>query len=180
MDWPLSLRIAAVVVLDAVLLFGLLAIPLGLSGNFIILGAALVTALLTRFALIGWVALVVMTGSTILGEVVESLLGSLMARRYGATKWGMSGAFFGAWGGALLGGAIGAALGSLILPLVGTLIGSFIGTAAGAILMEVGRGSTRGDGMRAGYGAFLGKTLASAFKLAIGIAMVVYIAIRVH
>jgi uncharacterized protein YqgC (DUF456 family) len=180
MNWMLIPKIAGIILLDLVLLAGLFAIPLGLSGNFIILGAALIVAVIGKFQMIGWLALLLMAVAVIVGEIVESFLGSLMARRYGATGWGMSGAFLGGWGGAILGGAVGAALGTLALPVIGTLIGSFLGTAAGAVILELSRGSDSEKGFRAGMGAFVGKVLASSFKIAIGIAMVVYIVVRVH
>ncbi|MBU1701255.1 MAG: DUF456 domain-containing protein [Candidatus Eisenbacteria bacterium] len=180
MNWLLLPKIAGMILLDLILLAGLLAIPLGLSGNFIILGAALIVALISKFQMIGWLALLIMTIGVIVGEIVESFLSSLMAKKYGATGWGMSGAFLGGWGGAILGGAIGATLGTIALPIVGTLIGSFLGTAIGAILLELGRGSGKEKGIRAGAGAFVGKVMASSFKIAIGLAMVIYIVIQVH
>jgi len=166
-----ALRVLGLIGLDVLLLAGLVAIPLGLSGNFIILGAALLVALVSRFSLIGWAALIVMGVLVLLGEVLEALLGSVMARRYGASKWGMAGAF--------AGGLLGAVWGTAIVPLVGTILGSFVGTAIGALLAEMARGS-REEGVRAGWGALLGRTLASAFKLAIGMGMTVYVVIRTH
>lgn len=180
MDWSVPLRIGGVILLDLVLIFGLFAIPLGLSGNFIILGAALITAIVTGFKTVGWIALIIMAAFVIIGEIVESFLGALMARKYGATKWGMSGALLGGYGGAILGGIIGAALGTFIVPVIGTLIGSFIGTALGAVLFEVARGSGKEKGAKAGLGAFVGKLLSSTFKLAIGIGMAIYIVIHTH
>ena len=161
------LRILGLVVFDVVLLAGLLAIPIGLGGNFIILGAALVVALVTRFVSIPWYALVILAVCVIIGEVVEALLGSLMARRYGASGWGMTGAF--------VGGLAGAAAGTAILPVIGTLIGSFLGTALGALVVERISGAGEAEGTRAGFGAFLGKTLASALKFAIGAGAVIYL-----
>jgi uncharacterized protein YqgC (DUF456 family) len=180
MDWSIIFRIVGVILLDIALIVGLIAIPLGLSGNFIILGLALITAIATGFQAIGWVALLIMAAAVVIGEVVESFMGVLMARKFGATKWGMSGAFLGGLGGAILGGIIGAAVGTFIVPVIGTIIGSFVGTALGAVLLELARGSSREKGTRAGMGAFLGKVLASAFKMAIGIGMVVYIVIQTH
>jgi len=167
-----SLRIAGLVLLDLVLLAGLLAIPLGLSGNFIILGAGLVAALISRFSMVTIAGLVVMGVFVALGELVESLLGSVVARKYGASKWGMIGAF--------AGGILGAAAGTPIFPVVGTVIGSFVGTAAGALIAELLRGSPTDEGTMAGFGALVGRTLASAFKMAVGMAMVVYIVYRTH
>ncbi|MBN1824812.1 MAG: DUF456 domain-containing protein [Candidatus Eisenbacteria bacterium] len=167
-----ALRIVGLVLLDAVLLAGLLAIPLGLGGNFILLGAVVVVGIVTRFTLFSWVALLVLAALTAAGEVLEALLGSLVARRYGATGWGMGGAF--------AGGLAGAAIGSVIFPLVGTLIGSFAGTALGAVLGERLGGTDEDRTARAGWGAFLGRSLASAIKLAIGFGMTVWLVRVTH
>jgi len=164
--WDNIVHIAALVMLELVLVAGLIAIPLGLSGNFIILGAILVTGLVTRFATISLWAILVMLGLVIAGEIIESFLGSLMAKRYGASKWGMLGAF--------VGGIAGAILGTPILPIIGSIVGSFIGAAAGAVLFEYWHLRQLEVSMPAGWGAVLGKLASSLIKIAIGLAMVIY------
>lgn len=166
------LHLLALVGLDAVLLAGLILIPLGLSGNFVILGVGLAAALLTGFTTVTWIGLVVMGAFVAVGEILEALLGSVMARKYGASKYGMIGAF--------AGGLIGAVAGTPVLPVIGTVIGSFLGTAVGALAGELLRGARSDEGTRAGVGALVGRVLASAIKLAIGVGMVVYIVIRTH
>ena len=169
--WMIA-KVLGLVVLDLVLLAGLVAVPLGLSGNFIILGAALVVAFVTRFGPVGIPALLVMAAFVAVGEILEALLGSVVARRYGATRWGMIGAF--------VGGLLGAVVGTAFFPLIGTVIGSFLGTAVCAFLAEAARGAQGAEGTRAGWGALLGKTIASALKLAIGVGMAVYVVYRTH
>ena len=164
--------IAWLVLLDIVLVAGLLAIPLGLGGNFILLGAGLVVAIVTGFREVGWVALVIATAFAVIGEIVEAILGSLVARRFGASRWGMLGAF--------VGGILGAVVGTAWLPVIGSLVGSFAGAAAGAIAAELATGKGRAPGLRAGGGAFLGKVLATAFKLAIGIGWATFLVLRTH
>ena len=149
MPWDILARVAAVILLDIVLLGGLIAIPLGLSGNFIILGVAIMVALVTKFSLISLWALVIMAAAVVLGEIIEALLSSLMARRYGASKWGMLGAF--------VGGIAGAIVGTPILPLIGSVIGSFLGAAVGAVLFEYIHLRQMHTSMPAGWGALLGK-----------------------
>ncbi|MFH1278198.1 MAG: DUF456 domain-containing protein [Candidatus Eisenbacteria bacterium] len=166
------LHVVALIGLDAVLLAGLILIPLGLSGNFVILGAGLAAALITGFSTVGWIGLAVMAALVAVGEILEALLGSVMARRYGASKYGMIGAF--------AGGLLGAILGTPVMPVIGTVIGSFLGTALGALAGELLRGARSDEGTRAGVGALIGRVLASAIKLAIGAGMVVYIVIRTH
>jgi uncharacterized protein YqgC (DUF456 family) len=161
-----------IVVLDLVLVLGLLAIPLGLGGNFILLGAILVVAVVTRFETVGWVALGVATAAVLLGEVVEAVLGSLVARKFGAGRWGMLGAF--------VGGILGAVAGTAVLPVIGSLLGSFAGAAVGAIALELRAGKDRAEGLRAGWGAFLGKVMATAFKFAIGAGLAAFLVVRTH
>lgn len=158
--------------LDLVLLIGWLAIPLGLSGNFIILGAALLAALFTKFTAIGWIPLIVMAAAVIAGEVIEAFLGSVVAQRFGASRWGMIGSF--------VGGIFGAVIGTAIFPVVGSLIGSFLGAAAGAMGFEIAHRREPEPGVRAGWGAFVGKVMATGIKTAIGTGMIVYIIIRTH
>ena len=175
-------HIAALIGLDLILLLGLLFIPLGLGGNFIILGAALVVALVTGFTQVGWWALGIMLGAVVAGEILEALLGSLVARKYGASKWGMLGAF--------VGGIAGAVVGTGVLPVIGSLAGSFVGAAAGALAAELLALSAKGTeirgieetrpGLRAGFGALLGKALATGLKMAIGVAMAIYLILRTH
>ncbi|MBM3319935.1 MAG: DUF456 domain-containing protein [Candidatus Eisenbacteria bacterium] len=167
-----ALRVLLLVLLDAVLLAGLLAIPLGLSGNFILLGVALLVAVVTRFHLIGIAALLVMAALVAAGEILEAFLGSVMTRKYGGTRWGMIGAF--------AGGMVGAVLGTPLFPVLGTVVGSFAGTALGALAAEFLGGARGSETVRAGCGALLGRVLASAIKLSIGIGIAVYTIVRTH
>jgi uncharacterized protein YqgC (DUF456 family) len=168
-----ALRVLGLILLDLGLLACLILVPLGLPGNFILLGLALVAAWLGHFASIGWVALLVMLGLVLLAELVESLLGAAMTKRFGASWWGVGGAF--------LGGIAGSLIGSAVLPLVGTLVGAFLGAAAGAVLLEAWhRRRVDAEAMRAGWGAFLGKLLASLIKVAVGLAIAVYVVAQTH
>jgi uncharacterized protein YqgC (DUF456 family) len=165
-------RILLLVLLDIGLLAGWLLIPLGLGGNFILLGLALVVAIASGFTTIGWPALLIVGGAVGAGEVLEMLLGSLVAARYGASRRGQIGAFLGA----LIGGVAGTA----VLPVIGSILGSFAGTAVGAIVAEKTGGSNRSAGLRAGWGAFVGRAMSIAVKMAIGAGIIVFIVLRTH
>ncbi len=171
MPWDMIAKVALMVAFELLLLAGLIAIPLGLSGNFIILGLAFVVALLTKFQTITPWMVGVMLVLAVAGEVIESTLGSVMARRYGASKWGMIGAF--------AGGIAGAILGTPIAPVIGTIIGSFVGAAAGAVLLEWIHLRRLRPSMPAGWGAVLGKLASSLIKICIGLAMAIYLNVRV-
>jgi len=143
---------------------------LGLSGNFIIVGLGLIHALVTGFDPISWQLLLLLLGLAILGEVVESLLGVVYVARKGATRYGVLGAF--------LGGLAGAAAGSGVVPVIGTVVGSFVGAFAGAVAGEYLREKKADDSVRIGWHAFAGKMLASGFKFALALAMIVLLVQR--
>lgn len=159
------LRILLLILLHLAVIGGLFAVVLGFSGNFILLGFALLVAALGGFEHLSVVSLVVLLALALLGEVVEAVLGMAAARRFGASRWGMIGTF--------LGGILGAVLGTAWIPLLGSLVGALVGAFAGAFVGELLSGQRTGPSARAGTGAFLGKVTASAFKLGIGILIAV-------
>jgi uncharacterized protein YqgC (DUF456 family) len=170
LETPHLLRIASLAAFYLLLLLGLAAIPLGMGGNFIILVSALALGVATKFHVVPGTALLVMTGMVIAGELLEWVLGSLVARKYGASKWGMVGAF--------VGGLVGVVPGTMVLPVLGSLVGSFLGAAGGAILLEWWHLREIDPSLRAGWGAILGRLAAILVKTAIGFAMVVYLVVR--
>jgi len=171
--WQGILKITGLIFLDLALLVSLFLIPLGVPGNFIILGLALMAGWLGGFQAIGLWALLIMLAAVLLAELVEALLGSAMARKYGASWWGVLGA--------LLGGFLGVIVGTALLPLVGSLIGAFLGAALGAAALEaVNLRRMDQEALRAGWGAFIGRLLASFFKMGVGTGMVIWVILRTH
>lgn len=158
--------IALLVLLHAAVLFGLLAIVLGLGGNFILWGLALATAWAGGFVHLSWTVLLVLLGLVVLGEVVESLLGLVAARGFGATRWGILGTF--------AGGIVGGIVGTAILPVIGSLLGAILGGFAGGFLGEYAAGRDMRRSLRAGFGGFLGRLAATAFKFALGAVLAYY------
>ncbi len=137
---------------------------LGLGGNFIILGLALVHALVTGFDPIGWQLLLVLAGIALLGEGIEFVVGTFWVAKKGATRWGVIGAF--------AGGLLGAALGNGIVPVVGAVLGSFVGAFAGAVGGEYLARERLEPSLRVGGHAFLGRLLAILVKHLLGLVMV--------
>jgi hypothetical protein len=168
------LAAAGVWILFILWILALLACPiltlLGLGGNFVIVGLGLVYALATGFDPVGWRLLLVLLGLALLGEGVESLLGLYYVARKGATRYGVVGAF--------LGGLAGAAVGSGIAPVIGTILGGFLGAYLGAVLGEYWRERNLEPSLRIGMHAFVGKTLASLFKVALAMAMLALLLTR--
>jgi len=161
-----ALDLLLLVVLHGAVLAGLLAVVLGLSGNFILLGLALAVAWTGGFAHLSLLTWFLLLGGALLAEGVEALLGIAVARRFGATRWGMIGTF--------AGGILGAVAGTAMLPVVGSLLGALLGSFAGAFLGEFLRGQGSAGSLRAGAGAFLGRAFAGALKLALGIFIAIW------
>src|SRR5829696_3512836 len=108
----------AIALLAASAVAGLLLIPLGLPGLWVIVLGILSFGWLSDFRSLsaGFLALVV--GLAGLGEVVEAWIGFRFAQRYGGSKRA-------GWG-ALVGGIIGAIIG-VPIPIIGSVIGGFAG-----------------------------------------------------
>ena len=99
---------------------GIVIIPFGLPGTFVIVVDAFIFALLTDFQSITWNFLAVLLGLSLLVELIEFFLSAAAAKKYGSSKWGM-------WG-AIIGGFFGAVWATPISPIFGTIFGAFIGT----------------------------------------------------
>ncbi len=146
------------------LVFASLFVYLGLGGNFIIIGLALVHALLTGFDPIGWQLLLVLLGIALLGELIEFVVGTFYVAKQGASRAGVVGAF--------LGGLLGAILGNSALPVIGAVLGSFAGAFGGAVLGEYLHRKRMEPSLRVGGHAFVGRLLAIFIKHALGLVMV--------
>ncbi|HEY7460715.1 MAG TPA: DUF456 domain-containing protein [Gemmatimonadota bacterium] len=167
---PEALSPADLLVFGA-LAVGLLLIPLGLPGLWVMVGAAVLHRVLGRSDELSLPFLALLVGLALVAEAVEALLGVVAARRFGASRWGMWGAF--------LGGIAGALALSPIFPLVGTLVGAFVGAFAGAFALELWKSKTFRSSWRAGLGAFVGRVAAVAVKVAIGVVIAVLIVWKV-
>lgn len=146
------------------LVFASLFVYLGLGGNFIILGLALVHALITGFDPIGWPLLMWLLGIALFGELIEFLVGTFWIAKRGATKAGVVGAF--------VGGLLLAAVGNGVVPVIGAVVGSFLGAFCGAVAGEYWHRERMEPSLRVGGQAFLGRLLAIVVKHALGLVMV--------
>ncbi len=155
---------AAVLLLAAADLAGLLLIPLGLPGLWVIVLGLLAYGWLTEFRTLSAGLLGLAIALALLGEVVESWIGFRFARRYGGSRRA-------GWG-ALVGGLVGAVVG-VPVPIVGSVVGGFVGAFAGAAVFEYTRARESGTAARAGWGAVLGRAAAAAVKIGIGVVLAV-------
>ena len=159
------------IALGIALLGGLLLVPLGLGGNFVILATALLLGIATGFTAIGWWSIIGLAALAVIGEIIEAGLGLFAVQRLGASKKAMLGTF--------LGGIVGGAAGTGVVPVVGSLLGAFAGAFAGAVIGEILHRRQLAGSFRAGWAAFFGRVAAIAIKFEIGVIMVVIILWRV-
>ena len=155
------LAVAAMLVGDVV---GLVLVPLGLPGLWVMVGGFLLYAAATDFRTAGTWSIVIVVGLAFGGEILENWLGFRFAKRYGGSS--RSG-----WG-ALIGGLIGAGVG-IPIPLIGSVIGAFIGAFAGAVVFEYTASRQLEVAVGAGWGTVLGRAAAAAAKIALGLVIAV-------
>ncbi|MGH7509709.1 MAG: DUF456 domain-containing protein [Gemmatimonadales bacterium] len=154
-----------VLLLVAAGLLGLVLIPFGLPGLWVILLGILGYGWLTDFQTLSMWFLGLMIGLAILGEVFEAWIGFGYAKKYGGSSRA-------GWG-ALVGGLVGAIVG-VPIPIVGSVVGGFVGAFVGAALFEYTRGRRFQGSAKAGWGAVLGRAAAAAVKTGVGVVMVVW------
>jgi uncharacterized protein YqgC (DUF456 family) len=151
------------ITLFAVLLVaGLVLIPLGLPGLWVIVAGVLAYGWLTGFRTVSVGIIALVLGLAFLGEIVEYWIGFRYTKRYGGSRRA-------GWG-ALIGGIVGAIVG-VPVPVIGSVIGAFIGSFAGAALFEWLGAGHGPSAMRAGWGAVVGRAVAAAAKTALGLVM---------
>ena len=102
----------SVLFLAAVLVIGLILIPFGLPGTWIIAAAALGYSLLVPGS-VGMFTVICVTVLAVIGEALEWVLTAKYARKYGGSKRA-------SWG-AVIGGMIGAFIG-IPVPIVGPVL----------------------------------------------------------
>ncbi len=157
----------ALVVLAVVLLFGLVLVPLGLPGLWIMLGAALLYWVILPTGGIGIVTMVTASIIVVIAEVLEYTIAGKYTRRYGGSSRA-------SWG-AILGGLIGAVMG-VPIPVVGSLAGAFLGAFVGAFVGELTvHRAQRGNPARVATGALVGRAVAAAVKSAMGLLVAVVV-----
>ena len=161
--------ICLVVTLLTVNAAAVLLVSMSLPGTWLIL---LATALLAWFrwdeGLFGPVTLIGLAALALLGEVLELVTGALGAKKAGGTAWGAAGA--------MVGGVVGGVAGTFFLPVIGSILGAAVGAFAGALVGERVSGRGLEDAAASGRGAFVGRLVGSALKMAIAVAMWIVVA----
>ncbi|MFQ5511242.1 MAG: DUF456 family protein [Candidatus Krumholzibacteriia bacterium] len=141
----------------------LLSTTVGFPGNWILVGAALIVALVSKFTAMTWGYLLLCLGLAVAGEIIESVLGAVIVARRGGSRWGVIGS--------IAGGLAGVILGAAVVPPLGSVIFGFVGAFAGAVAGELARDRRVEPALRIGFWSFVGKAAAVATKLALGCAI---------
>jgi uncharacterized protein len=159
----------ALVVFVAVLVIGLILVPLGLPGTWLMLAAALGYNAIVGGSVvgdpIGMTALIGTFVLAVIGEILEFSLSASYTKKYGGSRRA-------GWG-AIIGGIVGAFVG-VPVPIVGPVIGAFAGSFVGALVLEYTREANHKAATRVAWGALLGRVFATAAKTAIAVAMAVW------
>ena len=153
------------IVLGVVMLAALLLIPLGLPGIWLIVGAVALYNPITGTEAVGTATIVGILILATIAEVIEFTLSARYTKQYGGSRRA-------GWG-AIIGGIVGAIIG-VPIPVIGSVIGAFAGSFAGALIAEWSRGTKTDAATRVATGALIGRVMATAAKVAIGMVMAVW------
>jgi uncharacterized protein YqgC (DUF456 family) len=149
-----------IVFLVAIVLLGLVLIPFGLPGTWIMAAGALGYSLLVPGSISVFTTVIVAL-MALVGEIIEFTLTAKYTKKYGGSRRA-------SWG-AIIGGTIGAFMG-VPVPIVGPVIGAFLGAFVGAFAAELTLGNV-GSATKVATGALIGRAVAAAMKVGIGLAM---------
>ncbi len=163
------MNVLAIILFLILSLAGLIVIPVGIPGTFIIVASSGLVGLLTGGEVVNLSLFFIFLGLAIFGEVGDYLFSVASGKRYGANKYSLLGSFIGAIVGSILG---------LPLPIIGNLIGAFLGAFAGAFITEFFLGRDLFQAMRSGIGVLLGKIFGSIIKVSIGVGMIVKVLVN--
>jgi len=166
----LALAILGWTTFGLLIIVGLVLDIVGLFGNWIILAAIGGLWALTGFTHFGWIAILLMVGLAVVGEVLETAASGFGASKFGGGRGSIVASVVGCLGGAVLG--------TPIFPIVGTLIGACLGAFAAATLYEyIQRERSVREAAWTGLGAALGKVAGLFAKLFCGVGMLVVAAV---
>ncbi len=150
----------SIILLILALLAGLIMVPFGLPGLWVMVLAILVFGAATGFNLIGVATIAVAVVLAAAAEGMEAWLGFRFAKRYGGSNRA-------GWG-AMIGGLVGAVVGTPV-PFIGNIVGAFVGAFIGAVVLEYLSNPDVRTSLGAGWGALLGRAAGAAVKVTTGL-----------
>ncbi|MGH7648517.1 MAG: DUF456 family protein [Gemmatimonadaceae bacterium] len=159
-----------IALLVLVLVAGLIMLPLGLPGLWVMAGAVLLDAAVVPSHVVSLKLGIAVTVVAGLAELVELALAGRFARRYGGSRRA-------GWG-AIIGSLVGAFVG-VPVPIIGSMVGAFVGAFAGAFLAEVSRRTEVVGAARVATGAMLGRIAATAMKVGVGCAVLAWVVLSI-
>ena len=162
------LEIAFLVIIIASMLSNFFGIP----GNLLILFNSFIYAVVTNFENISFPFIVTLLLIVLLVEFLEYVLIIVSARRYGASKWGITGSIVGGIGGAISG--------AFVTPVLGAIIGSIIGVFLGATVLEFLKSYSLREALYSGIGAFIGKLGGLSVKTCGAVTMIIMIGYQIY
>ena len=177
MDYFLS--ITGALIMLVVLAAGWLLTVLGLPGNWLIVAATAIFALLVpaswRTDISGLVVVAVVV-LAVVGELLEFAAGAMGTSRAGGSKRAAALALVGSMIGAVVGAVVG-----LPIPVVGSFVAVLLfaaaGATGGAMIGESWKRRTLDEGWEVGKGAFWGRLLGTLGKILVGSVIVAVVAL---
>jgi len=154
----MSVWISLAVVL--VMLIGVVLIPVGLPGLWLIVAVTLGLALAGHLA---WAVVLTAAALAVMAEAAELLVVARFGRAYGGSRR--------AFWGAVLGGMVGLLVGTPV-PLLGPVLAGFVGTFLGAGAVTLMETRSLRHSARVGWGVLLARTAAVALKVAVAVGVV--------
>lgn len=155
-----------VLLLGAIVVLGLIMIPLGMPGTWVIVAGAIGFRVLVPAGGVGWITVACVTILAIIGAAADMALAGRYARKYGGSRRA-------GWG-AVIGGMVGAFIG-IPVPIVGPVLGAFVGAFVGALAFELTAGTSGVDATRVATGALIGRAVGAAINIAIGVMMAAWL-----
>jgi uncharacterized protein YqgC (DUF456 family) len=144
----------------------------GIPGNLLIAVNSLLYGVVTNFASLSFAFVLTLFLVMLISESLEYLLIIVAARKYGASKWGITGSIFG--------GLVGAVSGAFVTPVIGALVGSVIGVFLGGTILEFFKSYNLRTALNSGIGSFIGKLGGLSVKTCAAITMVIMIGYRLY
>ena len=142
-----------------------------IPGNLLITVNSFIYGLVTNFADYSFTFVLTLFAIFILVEFLEYMLIIVSARKYGASKWGITGSIIGGIGGAISG--------AFVTPILGAIIGSIIGVFAGATILEFIKTYNLKESLLSGVGAFIGKLGGLSIKMCGAVTMIIMIGYKI-
>ncbi len=143
----------------------------GAPGNILIVVSSFVYGIVTQFSQYSFAFVITLMLIVLLIEFLEYLLIVLTAKKYGASKWGITGSIIGGIGGAISG--------AFVTPVIGAIIGSIVGVFAGATLLEFFKSYNVREAFLSGIGAFLGKVGGLSIKMCGAVTVIIMIGYKI-